>query len=529
MTTIDAVYRLRCADGEAERMAQDIALEQTVEVPESLVPDGYIRNEVVGKIASIVQAGEGVFDATIAYNADLACGQLPQLFNLLFGNISIKPGIRLIGLDLPADFTARFKGPNFGADGLRRMLGVYGRPLLATALKPRGSSNETLAQLAGEFALGGGDIVKDDHNLAEENFDAWRNRVLACHEAVTAANERTGRYGQYFPNVLSPVEDLDRCFDYLMAIGVRGVLISPLLVGLDQTRRLAATYPMVFMTHPAFTGSFYVDRSLGIAPDVLLGQLFRLMGGDISVFPNYGGRFGLTEDECKDIHRALGDPWDAIAPALPAPAGGMQFDRLDSMAATYGAESVFLIGGALLSHGANLADSTRAFLDAINGRFAEDLRDPDRGLVSGRDSGFVSACEVPSARLKSIPFMAHRDGAWDGRPAIAYKADGGSLPFEGVKRVELIGQHGEKTAFDLRYFELEPGGFTSHEKHVHTHTVIAVRGKGILDKSGERTFLNPLDIAYIGPLEAHQLRNESGEPFGFFCIVDHERDRPMAP
>lgn len=521
MTTIDAVYRLRCAAGEAERIARDIALEQTVEVPEALVPEGYIRDAIVGRIAGIVPAGDGVYDATIRYNAELACGQLPQLFNLLFGNISIKPGIRLVDLALPAEFVSRFKGPNFGAEGLRRMLGVYGRPLLATALKPRGSSNETLAQLAGDFVHGGGDIVKDDHNLAEESFEAWRSRVRACHEAVTAANERTGRYGQYFPNVLSPVEDLDRGFEFLMALGVRGVLISPLLVGLDQTRRLAATYPMVFMTHPAFTGSFYVDRSLGIAPDILLGKLFRLMGGDISVFPNYGGRFGLTEDECKRIHRALGDPWDALAPALPAPAGGMQFDRLDSMAATYGAESVFLIGGALLSHGADLADSTRTFLDAINGHFAEDLHEPDRGLVS--------ACEVPSARLSAMAFMAHRNGEWDGRPAMAYKADGGSLPFEGVKRVELIGKHGEKTAFDLRYFELEPGGFTSHEKHVHTHTVIAVRGQGILDKSGERTPLNPLDIAYIGPLEAHQLRNESGEPFGFFCIVDHERDRPMAP
>ena len=37
--------------------------------------------------------------------------------------------------------------------------------------------------------------------------------------------------------------------------------------------------------------------------------------------------------------------------------------------------------------------------------------------------------------------------------------------------------------------------------------------------------LCPLDVAMVGPLETHQLSNRTGAPFGFFCIVDHERDR----
>ena len=38
-----------------------------------------------------------------------------------------------------------------------------------------------------------------------------------------------------------------------------------------------------------------------------------------------------------------------------------------------------------------------------------------------------------------------------------------------------------------------------------------------------------LDVAYVAPLEPHQLRNETDRPFGFFCIVDRLRDRPMKP
>ena len=73
------------------------------------------------------------------------------------------------------------------------------------------------------------------------------------------------------------------------------------------------------------------------------------------------------------------------------------------------------------------------------------------------------------------------------------------------------------------------GGYSSLEKHAHTHAVICVRGRGILSVGDELLQLNPLDVAYVPPLHVHQLRNESTEPFGFFCIVDHERDRPQAP
>ena len=61
------------------------------------------------------------------------------------------------------------------------------------------------------------------------------------------------------------------------------------------------------------------------------------------------------------------------------------------------------------------------------------------------------------------------------------------------------------------------------------HVIINIRGSGILISDQSRTELKMLDVAYIQPLEVHQLRNETTEPFGFFCVVDRERDRPMRP
>ena len=88
-------------------------------------------------------------------------------------------------------------------------------------------------------------------------------------------------------------------------------------------------------------------------------------------------------------------------------------------------------------------------------------------------------------------------------------------------------QAGEQAQYDLRYFELSPNGYTSLEKHAHTHTIIGVRGRGMAWIAGEEIDVRPNDVVYIDTLEPHQLRNPGPEPFGFYCIVDHNRDRPQ--
>jgi ribulose-bisphosphate carboxylase large chain len=90
----------------------------------------------------------------------------------------------------------------------------------------------------------------------------------------------------------------------------------------------------------------------------------------------------------------------------------------------------------------------------------------------------------------------------------------------------LIGKRGEQVAFQVRYFELEPGGFTSLERHHHSHVVIGVRGRGRV-RVGETDYsIAPFDTVYIGPEKPHQLRAIGRAQFGFFCIVDAERDKP---
>lgn len=534
MDFVSATYRLHCQETEAPALAQQIALEQTVEVPESLLSSPRIREEIVGKVRSVEPLSDDphTFQTVIDYPAEVAGLHAGQIWNLLYGNISLKRSVRLTGVTLPPSLRPQFPGPKYGVDGLREWLGVYGRPLLATALKPRGSSAEHFADLAYRFALGGGDLVKDDHNLVEPTFEAFRDRVECCQSAVERAAQDTGRVCLYAPNVSPPIHELPRYVDYLVQRGVRAALIAPLLLGFDSTRHLAQTSPLFLLAHPTFTGCFFHDPQHGIAPGVLLGQWFRLLGCDATIFPNHGGRFSFSADECDAIALAARKPLPETPACWPAPAGGMSFERLPEMAADFGADTIFLIGGALLSDSDNVTSSTRRFAEQIHILFPQQSQTRPAIDPTLPAAGFASACELPGTVGQAadvrhlLPFCS--DTGWEGRGVSAYKVDA-SLPFAGVSRTELIGMHGEQTAFDVRYFEIAPEGYSSRERHAHTHVIIGLRGCGQLQIGEQTLTIHPHDIAYVPPHAVHQLRNTATEPFGFYCIVDHLRDRPQPP
>ncbi len=519
MSDIVVTYRVVAQKKDVSELARKIAIEQSVETPESLITPE-IETRFVGNIENIipVEHCSDKFNIILSYPEEILSQQYNQLINLCFGNVSMYQNVKCIDVSLPNNLLEFFAGPRFGIDGIREKLGVYGRPLLATALKPRGYSDEQFANLAYEFALGGGDIIKDDQNLIGD-FDQFKHRVTLCLEAVKKAEDQSGKRCLYFPFISAPYEHIQMYFEWVKRQGVQGVLLAPLILGLDTARGLAAKYNLIYMAHPSFTGSYCVPPNDGMSYHLLYGLLFRLAGVDISVFPNTGGRFEFKEDDCKSIAEQLRKPLAHLKSAFPCPAGGMQYAHLNEMCRWYQKDSVFLLGGSLLDHSSKLSDSTQAFKEKILEEFSEDIK-PSKNIQT-------STCEYPvsndSLLLEHIQF---NDYEWQGRNSVVYKKTN-TTSFEGVRRVELIGNNGELSRFDLRYFEISQNGFSSKEKHQHIHVIIVVRGVGEIH-IGDKVFsAKKNDVLYVKPMATHQLKNISEEPFGFYCIVDHDRDRPI--
>jgi quercetin dioxygenase-like cupin family protein len=118
------------------------------------------------------------------------------------------------------------------------------------------------------------------------------------------------------------------------------------------------------------------------------------------------------------------------------------------------------------------------------------------------------------------------ESRWKGVEEMRYKAEG-SAPFRDITRQVLFGD--PALACELRYFEMQPGGYSTLERHEHAHAVMIQRGAGRV-LVGDRVYeVREHDLVHIPAMTWHQFRAPDDAPFGFLCMVNAERDRPQLP
>ncbi|MGJ3508695.1 RuBisCO large subunit C-terminal-like domain-containing protein [Enemella sp. A6] len=350
-------YDCSAASAGAEEMARAVAVEQTIEFPPDLAPE-WIRRDLV---ATIEEVGENSF--VLSFDARLFGDSITEMLNVLWGNVSLLHGVRVTRIDLPDDFVTAMDGPRFGIAGLRRMFDAEHRPLLATALKPIGLGAADLARDAAELAAAGIDVIKDDHSLGNQVWAPWQERVARCAEAVRSSAERAGTGAVYAPSLNVGAHDVVAKAVRAAELGCGALMMLPGISGFDAIRVVARESGLPIMTHPAMLGSLTVPRDHGLPIGFVLGTLPRLAGADLSVFPNSGGRFGLTADECAEIADGCrnGEEW---APCWPTPGGGMVLDRIGGIMEQYGPDVCLLVGGDL--HRGDLRMRAEAFRQAVS-------------------------------------------------------------------------------------------------------------------------------------------------------------------
>ena len=362
---MDRIYVTYKFAGEDPRaIAEVIRAEQTIEFPYELAPS-WIQDSVVGKVENISSTNNFSHLITISYNPDVTGGELNQFLNVLWGNVSLFPGIRIVDLKFPELFLEKYKGPRFGIGGLRELVDAPSRPLVSTALKPMGSDAKTLAEMARTLALAGFDLIKDDHSLANQPWATWKERVTLVSRAVKEANEITGRYSAYAPSLNLPFDQIVDAAHTAKELGAGALLMLPGITGFDSLRKIAAddSISLPIQGHPAMLGSLVTSTNEGISHGIALGTLMRLSGADISIFPNIGGRFSFTAEQCLDITEKSREKLGNLKPMLVSPAGGMTLTRIPEMIEMYGKDCALLIGGAL-SRG-SLADNAAQMSEMV--------------------------------------------------------------------------------------------------------------------------------------------------------------------
>ncbi len=361
MSWINVTYRISAARDQLEGIARALALEQSVEVPAGVVTDPFIAENIMGRVVEVHAAeDDGPHEVVIGLATATTGLDVAQTVNMLFGNSSLHAHVELVDVDFPPGFLAHFSGPRFGIEGIRRILQSGRRPLTCAALKPQGLSTEALASLAYTLACSGIDIVKDDHGLADQSYSPFPQRVAACQRAIARASRETGRACLYAPSLVGSPGALVAQAQIAREAGVGAVLLAPALVGMPVFHELIALHVDVpVIAHPAYAGA------VRVAPALLLGKLFRWLGADAVIFPNFGGRFAYSREDCAGIANNARGAWAGYATTLPVPAGGLTTDRVTELVGFYGPDVMLLIGGALLMPAERLSERTRNFVAAV--------------------------------------------------------------------------------------------------------------------------------------------------------------------
>ena len=113
---------------------------------------------------------------------------------------------------------------------------------------------------------------------------------------------------------------------------------------------------------------------------------------------------------------------------------------------------------------------------------------------------------------------------WDAIPLKEYKEEG--THFRAITRQTLFE---DALSSQLRYFEVQPGGYSTFERHQHVHAVLVLEGEGQVIVGEEQHAIGPRDLVYVPPATWHQFLATGDAPLGFLCLVECDRDRPTRP
>ena len=130
------------------------------------------------------------------------------------------------------------------------------------------------------------------------------------------------------------------------------------------------------------------------------------------------------------------------------------------------------------------------------------------------------------ARKRAIHRKAADGHRWDEVELLPYKEDERAL-FKSITRQTLFSD--PDLEGELRYFEVAPGGFSTLERHEHMHAVLILRGSGHCLVGSEVKTIGTRDLVTVPAMTWHQFRATAGEPLGFLCMVNAQRDKPQLP
>lgn len=295
--------------------------------------------------------------------------QLPMLITTLIGNdISTGLPAKLLDIEISRQMAADLKGPAFGVSGIRKLTGVYDRPLLLNVLKPcTGFPPEAAVERVIDSARGGADLIKDDELLSNPSFNTLIGRVRLFSAAIRQVFEETGHRALYCANI---TDRADRMFTHAhraVELGCDMLMINVPVVGLGMLQSLAAdqSIHLPILAHFAGFNAITEAHTAGMSSPLFLGKLMRLAGADAAILPSPFSAYPFLPETFEQIARMMLSPYYDIAPTMPTPGGGVHPSTAYKITCQLGKDIILDVGGGIQGHPGGSTAGVKALKAAV--------------------------------------------------------------------------------------------------------------------------------------------------------------------
>jgi ribulose-bisphosphate carboxylase large chain len=312
---------------------------------------------------------------TLSWPAHNFGNSLPNVLAATCGNLTELrevSGLRLEDLDLPPSFLHRYRGPQFGVEGTRRLAGVEeARPLWGTIIKPSiGLDAGETAALVTDLLAAGLDFVKDDELTANPPHNPIAERVPRVMEAIECHASRAGRRPMYAFNVTGEIDEMLERLELVQRHGGSCAMVSLNHIGLPALAHLRRHSKVAIHGHRNGWGLLTRAAWLGVSFPAWQ-KLWRLAGADHLHVSGLRNKFWEPDASVvrsaraclAPLYPALGEAGSARA--MPVVSSGQWAGQVpDTFAALGSPDFLFACGGGILAHPDGVAAGVRSLHEA---------------------------------------------------------------------------------------------------------------------------------------------------------------------
>lgn len=294
-------------------------------------------------------------EVTLSFPLANVGANLPTLVATIAGNLyelSDHSGCKLLDVELPAAFAARYPGPQFGIAGTRRLAGVTGRPIIGTIVKPSvGLSPAQTAELVGSLGAAGIDFIKDDELMADPPHSPLKDRVAAVMRVINDLADKTGKKVMYAFNITDELDAMLRHQDVVLAAGGTAVMVSLHSVGFPSVSFVRQRSALPIHGHRNGWGLYTRHPLLGVEYTAWQ-KLWRLAGVDHLHVNGLQNKFWEPDDSVvRSIQACLTPmfrPDDTAMPVISSGQWGGQAPETFRRTGTL--DLMYVAGGGIMAH-----------------------------------------------------------------------------------------------------------------------------------------------------------------------------------